>query len=152
MFNRDELKGFAACVDDGNGNDTTGSTQVSDARGEGYRDRHDSCDTDLFSRWSEHRIRSDRHRIQREHELIIASEQFYFRRSDERPHVHERPTVSDVISEDGKTSPKRDRRAAHGAARIDRGPAQDSFFHVVELEAGSEHAVDRRFGRVDGRQ
>ena len=70
MFNRDELKGFAACVDDGNGNDTTGSTQVSDARGEGYRDRHDSCDTDLFSRWSEHRIRSDRHRIQREHELI----------------------------------------------------------------------------------
>jgi hypothetical protein len=60
-----------------------------------------------------------------------------------RPRVHERPTVSDVISEGRKTSSKRDSRAAHGAARIDRGPVKNSFFHVVELEAGSEYAAER---------
>ena len=53
-----------------------------------------------------------------------------------RPRVHEQPTVSDVISEVGKTSSKHDGRAAHGAARVDRRHAESSFFHVVELEAG----------------
>jgi len=48
-----------------------------------------------------------------------------------------------VISEEDKTSSKPDCRAAHGAARIDRDLAENSFFHGVELEARSEYAADR---------
>ena len=54
-------------------------------------------------------------------------------RRGERPRVHDRPTVSDVISEVGKTSSKRESRAAHGAARMTDSQAENSFFHVVEL-------------------
>lgn len=53
--------------------------------------------------------------------------------------------VSSAIGEESKTSSKPDSRAAHGAARIDRGPAENSFFHGVELEARSEYAPDRLF-------
>jgi hypothetical protein len=60
----------------------------------------------------------------------------------DRPRIHDRP-VSDAISEDGKTISKPERRAARGAARIDRGAAENSFFRVVEPEAGSEYAADR---------
>jgi len=35
-------------------------------------------------------------------------------------------------------------RAAHGAARVEESPAEDSFFHVVELEAVNEYAAERR--------
>jgi len=48
-----------------------------------------------------------------------------------------------VIGEGIKTSSKPDHRAARGAARIDRRPAENSFFHGVELEARSECAAER---------
>jgi hypothetical protein len=54
-------------------------------------------------------------------------------RRGERPRVHERPTVSDVISVVRKTSSKCESRAAHGAARMRDSQAENSFFHVVEL-------------------